>query len=169
MKKRIKKTVQKASVAMGLVSSFLTPHSQAAQPDVHSIMQEVKQTSQLLTSQTVEENYFFSVLAKLNEKVALLNATVRAMSNPEHTIQDLTFIDTGLNTLANLIRTKHLEFLKANQEARAIFKGYTAEVFKFSVFTEKMREKTDHYAIVPSQSHFTQSDLDELVARHSAQ
>lgn len=169
MKKHIKKTAQKATVAMGLVSSFLSPHSQAIQPDIHGIMQEVKQTSQLLASQTVEENYFFSVLAKLNEKVALLNATVRAMSYPEQTIQDITFIDTGLNTLANLIRTKHLEFLKGNQEARAIFKGYTAEVFKFSVFTEKMREKTNHYMIVESQSQLTQSDLAELVARHSAQ
>lgn len=169
MKKRIQKTVKKASVAMGIVSSLLAPPSQATQPDVHSIMQEVKQTSQLLTSQTVEENYFFSVLAKLNEKVALLNATVRAMPHPEKTIQDITFIDTGLNTLANLIRTKHLEFLKGNKEALAIFKGYTAEVFKFSVFTEKMREKTNHYMIVESQSQLTQSDLAELVARHSAQ
>lgn len=168
MKKRIQKTVKKASVAMGIVSSLLAPPSQATQPDVHSIMQEVRQASQLLTSQTVEENYFFSVLAKLNEKVALLNAIVRDMHHPEQTILDITFIDFGLNQLANLIRTKHLEFLKGNQEARAIFKGYTAEVFKFSVFTEKMREKTNHYAIVASQSYLTQSDLDELVSRHSA-
>lgn len=169
MKKSIKKTVQHVSVAMGLFSSFFSPPSSANQPDIHSVMQEVKQTSQLLSTQNVAETYFFSVLAKLNEKVALLNSIVRAMPQPEQTIQDLIFIDTGLNSLADLIRSRHLEFLKGDPEAKLTFKGFTAEVFKFSVFTEKMREKTNHYTVVPSVSNFTQADLAQLVAKHQVE
>lgn len=163
MKNKFKKTAQKATVAMGIVSSFFAPTAHA-QNDVQSVMQEVKQTSELLIHQNVSESYFFSVLAQLNKKISQLNTIVRSMKNPEQTVQDLTFIDTGLNTLAKLIRNKHLDFLKQNTQERETFKQYTAEVFKFSVFTEKMREKTNHYAIVPSQSGLTQSDLDELIA-----
>ncbi|MDH2998110.1 hypothetical protein A1D22_09500 [Pasteurellaceae bacterium LFhippo2] len=164
MKQNIKKTVKGVSVAMGIFSSFFSANTQAAQTDVQTVMQQVKQTSELLTQQNVDISYFFSVLAQLNEKVALLNSVVRSMSQPEKVMQDLVFINSGLNSLARMIRQKHIEFLRENQQERTIFKSYTAEIFKFSVFTEKMREKTNHYSIVKSRSNFSQSDLDELVA-----
>ncbi|MDE3955748.1 hypothetical protein NUS47_11880, partial [Glaesserella parasuis] len=75
--------------------------------------------------------------------------------------------DTGLNSLAQMVRQKYIEFLRNNISERTIFKHFTAEVFKFSVFTEKMREKTNHYSIVPSKSNFTQADLDELVTKYN--
>lgn len=164
MKNTLKKTAKGATVAMGIFSSFFSSTVYSSQTDVHSVMQQVKQTSDLLIQQNVEERYFFSVLAELNEKIALLNSTVRAMKKPEKTIQDIVFMDTGLNLLAKKIRQKHLDFLKTNPSARDIFKQYNAEIFKFSVFTEKMREKTNFYSIVPSHSNFTNEDLAELIA-----
>lgn len=165
MNKKIKQGIGKVSVAMGLMTSLMNPNSHAAQQaDVQSLIQQVKQTSEILTHQNVDEQYFFSVLAQLNETVEKLNRVVREMAKAEKVVADLTFIDTGLNTLAEMIRQKHFEFLKTHLSAREVFKNYTAEVFKFSVFTEKMREKANHYAVVPSQANFNQADLDELVA-----
>ncbi|ATW45360.1 hypothetical protein Q7Z55_09565 [Glaesserella parasuis] len=162
------KSLKGVSLAMGIFTSFFSQDTQATQQnDVQNLMQQVKQTSQILVHQNVDERYFFSVLSQLNETIALLNDVVRSMSKPEKVINDLIFIDTGLNSLAQMVRQKYIEFLRNNISERTIFKHFTAEVFKFSVFTEKMREKTNHYSIVPSKSNFTQADLDELVTKYN--
>lgn len=62
---------------------FFSQDTQATQQnDVQNLMQQVKQTSQILVHQNVDERYFFSVLSQLNETIALLNDVVRSMSKP---------------------------------------------------------------------------------------
>ncbi|MDE3955331.1 hypothetical protein NUS47_09570, partial [Glaesserella parasuis] len=86
------KSLKGVSLAMGIFTSFFSQDTQATQQnDVQNLMQQVKQTSQILVHQNVDERYFFSVLSQLNETIALLNDVVRSMSKPEKVINDLIF------------------------------------------------------------------------------
>lgn len=159
------KSLKGVSLAMGIFTSFFTQNSEAfpKQKDVLQVISQVRTVSENVYHCTEQPRAVFTELVELTKTISLLNAVVRSMRSPEKVIEDMFNIDTVLDKLSKHLRTVFYTHLRDNLDDRVVFKQYSNEVFRFSVFVTKLRQETGNFVIVPSVGNPTQTDLDVLV------